>query len=219
MAFYNMPLLWILAGRNDVLIWLTGWSYREFATAVANHSIQSLGLTGFRVDQCLPPLGSSRRYCSGYCALCVCISELRLSLKLTITSAYTWLELDYLPSMFAYEYWAMGVFATVVMCMMLPLAIRPFRERMYETFLMLHIMMALATLILLFYHVKIFDGEYDGWLWACVAIWVRKHCLRPMFCTLKLTHASSSTACSASSASSFCLTRPSARVVETLLRA
>lgn len=29
MAFYNLPLLWALAGRNDILLWLTGWSYRE----------------------------------------------------------------------------------------------------------------------------------------------------------------------------------------------
>lgn len=27
MAFYNLPLLWVLAGRNDVLMWLTGWSF------------------------------------------------------------------------------------------------------------------------------------------------------------------------------------------------
>lgn len=27
MSFYNMTLLWLLAGRNDVLLWLTGWSY------------------------------------------------------------------------------------------------------------------------------------------------------------------------------------------------
>lgn len=30
MSFYNMILLWLLAGRNDVVIWLTGWSYREY---------------------------------------------------------------------------------------------------------------------------------------------------------------------------------------------
>lgn len=27
MSFYNMVLLWLLAGRNDVVLWLTGWSY------------------------------------------------------------------------------------------------------------------------------------------------------------------------------------------------
>lgn len=28
MSFYNMVLLWLLAGRNDVVIWVTGWSFR-----------------------------------------------------------------------------------------------------------------------------------------------------------------------------------------------
>lgn len=32
MSFYNMVLLWALAGRNDVLIWLTGWSFRKLFT-------------------------------------------------------------------------------------------------------------------------------------------------------------------------------------------
>ncbi|EJT45042.1 ferric-chelate reductase [Trichosporon asahii var. asahii CBS 2479] len=27
MSFYNMVLLWLLAGRNDIILWLTGWSY------------------------------------------------------------------------------------------------------------------------------------------------------------------------------------------------
>ncbi|KLT39287.1 hypothetical protein CC85DRAFT_288728 [Cutaneotrichosporon oleaginosum] len=29
MSFYNMVLLWLLAGRNDVVIWLTGWSFQS----------------------------------------------------------------------------------------------------------------------------------------------------------------------------------------------
>lgn len=33
MSFYNMVLLWLLAGRNDVVIWLTGWSFRECGSA------------------------------------------------------------------------------------------------------------------------------------------------------------------------------------------
>jgi uncharacterized membrane protein YozB (DUF420 family) len=66
------------------------------------------------------------------------------------------------------------------MCLMwLPFSIRPIREKLYETFLIIHIFLALATLVLLFYHVAIFDGEYDGWLWACAGVWVSvssEHC-------------------------------------------
>lgn len=30
MAFANMSLLWLFAGRNNVFIWATGWSFAAF---------------------------------------------------------------------------------------------------------------------------------------------------------------------------------------------
>lgn len=35
----------------------------------------------------------------------------------------------------------------------------------------MHIALALAILVCLFYHTEIFLGEYDGFLWPCVAFW------------------------------------------------
>lgn len=29
-AYANLPLLWLFAGRNDLLLWLTGWSFSTF---------------------------------------------------------------------------------------------------------------------------------------------------------------------------------------------
>lgn len=29
MSFWNLVLIWLLAGRNDVVMWITGWSFRE----------------------------------------------------------------------------------------------------------------------------------------------------------------------------------------------
>ena len=26
-CFYNLPLMFLFAGRNDIFIWLTGWTY------------------------------------------------------------------------------------------------------------------------------------------------------------------------------------------------
>jgi len=49
---------------------------------------------------------------------------------------------------------------------------RPIRARFYEVFLLLHILMAVTCLVLLFYHVEIFEGQYDPWMWACVGVWV-----------------------------------------------
>jgi RsiW-degrading membrane proteinase PrsW (M82 family) len=77
-----------------------------------------------------------------------------------------------LAESFKERYWATGIFATVTMSLIIPFSIRPMREKLYEVFLLLHIALALATLVLLFYHVEIYDGQYDGSLWACVAIWV-----------------------------------------------
>ena len=30
MSFANIPLLWLFGGRNNILIWATGWSFATF---------------------------------------------------------------------------------------------------------------------------------------------------------------------------------------------
>lgn len=57
------------------------------------------------------------------------------------------------------------------MSLLLPLSIWWLRVRHYDLFLITHIALALVTLVCLFYHTKIFDGEFDGFLWPCVAFW------------------------------------------------
>ncbi|BEJ09772.1 hypothetical protein CcaverHIS641_0606870 [Cutaneotrichosporon cavernicola] len=118
MSFYNLPLLFLLAGRNDVLLWLTGWSY-----AIV-HSV-----------------------------------------------AYTWLEKDSLVELFAENPWRSGVVATIVMALMLPLAVRPLRERAYEVFLAIHIVFSIVLLVLLFLHVHNFGTGYHAYLWSCIGVW------------------------------------------------
>ncbi|KAI0833567.1 putative ferric-chelate reductase [Trametes gibbosa] len=142
MSFYNLPLLWALAGRNDVLIWLTGWSY------------------------------SSMNLFHRWVARVATIQAIIHS------AAYTWIVRENIAEDWAELYWRTGVFATVFMCLLLPLSILPLRKKLYEFFLIVHILLALVTLILLFYHIEIFDGEYEPWLWACVAIWVFDRFLR-----------------------------------------
>jgi hypothetical protein len=39
MAFYNLPLLFLLAGRNDFLLFLTGWSYGTHPLSPADISL------------------------------------------------------------------------------------------------------------------------------------------------------------------------------------
>ncbi|OCF44973.1 hypothetical protein I317_01255 [Kwoniella heveanensis CBS 569] len=135
MAFYNLPLLWCLAGRNDVILWLTGWSYTS--------------------------LNLLHRW----------VSRVTVVQAIIHSVAYTWLERDYLAEEMKERYWVTGVVATILMSLMIPLSVRPFRERFYEIFLLLHIVFALASLVMLWYHVYIFEGEYDPFIWASVAVW------------------------------------------------
>lgn len=58
------------------------------------------------------------------------------------------------------------------MSLMLPFSIKPIRDKWYEFFLIAHIVLALATLTLLFYHVTVYGTDYNGWLRGCVAVWV-----------------------------------------------
>lgn len=58
------------------------------------------------------------------------------------------------------------------MSLMLPFSIKPICDKWYEFFLIEHIVLALSTLTLLFYHVTVYGTDYNGWLWGCVAVWV-----------------------------------------------
>ena len=61
--------------------------------------------------------------------------------------------------------------AAISVSFVLVFSIQWLRVKHYELFLVLHIILALMTLVCLFYHTKISDGEYDGFLWPCVAFW------------------------------------------------
>ncbi|TXT08893.1 hypothetical protein VHUM_03021 [Vanrija humicola] len=143
MAFYNLPLLWILAGRNDVLIWLTGWTYQS---------------------------------CNIFHRWAARVAVVQ---SIIHSAAYTWLEREEPYSeLWAEQYWRTGVFATVAMTILLPLSLKPIREKVYEIFLILHICLAVVVLVMLWYHVKIFDGSYNPWLYACIGLWSFDRLLR-----------------------------------------
>lgn len=88
--------------------------------------------------------------------------------------AYTHIEIQshYLAEEWSEQYWYMGGIATITMSLLLGLSSFWLRRHAYEVFLLIHIAFAVLTVIGLFYHTKIFDGEYDGYLWPLVAIWV-----------------------------------------------
>lgn len=57
------------------------------------------------------------------------------------------------------------------MSLLLVFSILWLRVKCYDLFLIMHIALALVILVCLFYHTKIFLGEFDGFLWPCVAFW------------------------------------------------
>lgn len=57
-------------------------------------------------------------------------------------------------------------------------SVLPFRRYWYEIFLILHIVFAVLTIVGMWYHVEIFDGEYNPYLWPCIAVWVFDRAVR-----------------------------------------
>ena len=72
---------------------------------------------------------------------------------------------------FTQQYWDVGVVAVVTMSFAVCLSVAWLRVRWYDLFLVVHIVLAIITLVMLFYHTIIFLGQFDGYLWPCVAFW------------------------------------------------
>ncbi|KAL4760552.1 ferric reductase family protein [Aspergillus foveolatus] len=74
-------------------------------------------------------------------------------------------------SVWKQEYWYMGVVATILMSFMLVQSMTILRHKVYETFLILHVVFAIVVVYALFRHTS-FDGtKWNGYLWPMVAIW------------------------------------------------
>ncbi|WVQ80313.1 hypothetical protein IAT38_002418 [Cryptococcus sp. DSM 104549] len=135
-CFYHLPLLWILAGRNDFILWLTGWSFAS--------------------------MNIFHRWVARICTF----------QALAHTIGYLYQDRAQLANMWARMYWRAGVGAMITMFLLVfPLSIKPFREKSYEIFLILHIFLAVASLVLCFFHVSKYQGSYDSFLWVCVGVW------------------------------------------------
>lgn len=80
-------------------------------------------------------------------------------------------------------YWIWGIVATLCLVVMLAQSIIWFRRASYETFLVLHIFLAVFTIAGCWYHVyywKGFTGIYELWLYMVCAVWFFDRLLRVM---------------------------------------
>lgn len=75
-------------------------------------------------------------------------------------------------------YWRNGVAATVIGCFMLLASIYYLRENYYDFFLVVHIGLSVLFFVTTWFHVIIFDGEFNYFLYPCIAIWVLDRMLR-----------------------------------------
>ncbi|KIX92196.1 uncharacterized protein Z520_12077 [Fonsecaea multimorphosa CBS 102226] len=137
LCYAMLPWLWMFSGRNNIFLWLTGWS---FATFNIFHR---------------------------HIARCATV--------LAIVHSVGWSVLeggfDYYSESWKEQYWYMGGMATVAMSLIVLFSFMWFRVKSYEVFLLIHIALSVVTIVGLFYHTAIFNGEYNGYLWPLVAIW------------------------------------------------
>ncbi|PNP51817.1 hypothetical protein THARTR1_07586 [Trichoderma harzianum] len=139
-AYANLPLMWMFSGRNNIFIWLTGWSFSTFnlfhrhiaRIATLQAIIHSIGYTVFYF-----------------------IVEGGEGYRLQWHDAWFYL----------------GAVATIAMSLLVFSSFSWFRRRIYDSFLLLHILLSVVLIVTLFYHTDIFDGEYNPYLWPLVAIW------------------------------------------------
>ncbi|KAK9459710.1 ferric reductase like transmembrane component-domain-containing protein [Lipomyces oligophaga] len=74
----------------------------------------------------------------------------------------------------AQAYWWWGIIATIALSLTIPFAVLYIRRRWYETFLVLHYILAVLAVIGCWYHIKLrFTTEwgYMYWLYATIAVW------------------------------------------------
>jgi predicted ferric reductase len=77
------------------------------------------------------------------------------------------------------RYFWNGELATVAMCALLLLSVYGLRRAHYEIFLVTHILLSIATLWSMYYHVEIFtSGEWNVFIWPCLVVWILDRVLR-----------------------------------------
>ncbi|KAF2714712.1 hypothetical protein K504DRAFT_456908 [Pleomassaria siparia CBS 279.74] len=76
------------------------------------------------------------------------------------------------------KYFFNGKLATIFMCAICAFSVYGLRRSHYEIFLVTHIVFSAIVLITMYYHVEIFRGEYNVFIWPSVFIWLFDRGLR-----------------------------------------
>ncbi|KAF2162652.1 hypothetical protein M409DRAFT_68952 [Zasmidium cellare ATCC 36951] len=76
------------------------------------------------------------------------------------------------------ELWYCGVISVISMSLLVGSSFFFIRRRWYDLFLGVHFIFALVLIVCLWYHVKVQDGAFNGFIWPAVAFWAFDRLLR-----------------------------------------
>ncbi|KAK4149021.1 fcd1ed96-f99e-4d28-9e70-49d2afc1fed5 [Chaetomidium leptoderma] len=145
LSLVNMSIAILFAGRNNLLIALTGWSQTTFLTL--HRWTARLATVQAVVHSIVYTLAYFEPGYEGAAAYAAKAAE----------PFYWW-----------------GIIATIALCLAAGFAFLPFRIRFYELFLVLHIVLVVLSLVGCWYHLVPhfgFDYGYQVWLYLCFAFW------------------------------------------------
>ncbi|KAH8602445.1 ferric reductase like transmembrane component-domain-containing protein [Bisporella sp. PMI_857] len=147
----NLALIWVFGIRNSSLLWLTGW---DFATYNNFH-----------------------RWVARVATVQAVIHSVAYTVLIFGKESFK----DGWETYVAYLYmrwFLVGVAATIFMVAICCFSVYGLRRNFYEIFLILHLVLSGLVIVTMFGHVEIFNGEYDGYMWPCVFIWIFDRILR-----------------------------------------
>jgi hypothetical protein len=198
LSLVNMSIAILFAGRNNLLIALTGWSQMAFLTLhrwaarvaalqAVVHSIAytvayfepgSGGAGSYAAEATLPfyisySILATTQSCLSLVLFNIhCTTDIQLIFVLPLTSSL-FDCLNCLEFIDTFRQW-WGIIATIALCLATGFAVLPLRIKFYEFFLITHIAFIILALIGCWYHLVPYFGYtygYQVWLYICFAFW------------------------------------------------
>ncbi|KAL1869128.1 ferric-chelate reductase [Diaporthe australafricana] len=146
MALANLAIIWLFSMRNNPLILITGWSFATF--------------------------NQFHRWIAR-------ITFLELIIHASVFTKYQFVKGGLTRYKYVFQelqWWVMAVVAIVFLSLLVGSAAAPFRPRFYDTFLLMHILLAVVFFATLWYHIQ--AQFFLPSLWPIVAIWSLERLLR-----------------------------------------
>lgn len=146
MAIANLAIIWLFSMRNNPLIFLTGWSFATF-----NQFHRWIARMTF----------------------------LELVVHAGVFTKYQFVKGGLARYKYIYQnlqWWVMAVVALIFFSLTIGLAAAPLRAKFYDSFLVMHVLLAVVFFSTLWFHVE--EQYFLQYLWPIVAIWPLERLLR-----------------------------------------